>query len=771
MSQDSSFNNTREDLRQAALDYHEFPTPGKLSVTATKQITNQRDLALAYSPGVAAACEEIAADPINAFRYTARGNLVAVITNGTAVLGLGAIGPLAAKPVMEGKAVLFKKFAGIDVFDIEIDAKDPDRLVDVIAALEPTFGGINLEDIKAPECFEVERKLRARMKIPVFHDDQHGTAIIVGAAVINGLHVVGKRIDEVKLVVSGAGAAALACVDLLVDLGLSQKNIWLTDLAGVVYQGRTELMDPEKSRFAQPTSHRTLAEVIEGADIFLGLSAGNVLKPQMLARMNTRPLIFALANPVPEILPEVAKAARPDAIIATGRSDYPNQVNNVLCFPYVFRGALDVGATTITRTMEIATVRAIADLARQEQSDIVASAYSVDDLSFGPEYLIPKPFDPRLITRIAPAVARAAMEAGVAARPIEDFDAYVQRLQRFVYHSGTFMKPVFAAARRIPPERSRIIFAEGEEERVLRAAQVVVDEGIARPILVGRAAIIENRVKRYGLRLKIGEDLLIVNTEQDARYAEYSEEYRRLMARRGVTAKYARLEMRRRTTLIAAMLLKRGEGDGMICGTISTTAMHLKYIDEVIGRAPGATVYAGMNALLLPNRQVFLTDTHVNLQPTAEEIAEITLRAAEGVRRFGIQPKIALLSHSNFGTSDAPSALKMRRALQLVRAQAPELEIDGEMHGDSALDESLRKAALPETTLQGPANLLVMPDLDSANIAYNLLKTAAGNNLTIGPMLLGCAAPVNILTPSATVRRIVNMTALTVADASAHQAS
>jgi malate dehydrogenase (oxaloacetate-decarboxylating)(NADP+) len=770
MSQDSSLNNTREDLRRAALDYHEFPTPGKLSVTATKQITNQRDLALAYSPGVAAACEEIAADPINAFRYTARGNLVGVVTNGTAVLGLGAIGPLAAKPVMEGKAVLFKKFAGIDVFDIELDARDPDHLVEVIAALEPTFGGINLEDIKAPECFEVERKLRARMKIPVFHDDQHGTAIIVGAAVINGLHVVGKRIEEVKLVVSGAGAAALACVDLLVDLGLPQRNIWLTDLAGVVYQGRTELMDAEKERFAQPTQARTLAEVIEGADIFLGLSAGNVLEPQMLAHMNARPLIFALANPVPEILPEVAKAARSDAIIATGRSDYPNQVNNVLCFPYVFRGALDVGATTITRTMEIATVRAIADLARQEQSDIVASAYSADDLSFGPDYLIPKPFDPRLIIKIAPAVARAAMQAGVATRPIEDFDAYVQRLQRFVYHSGTFMKPVFAAARKIPPERSRIIFAEGEEERVLRAAQVVVDEGIARPILVGRTAVIESRLKRYGLRLELGKDLLVVNTEQDARYAEYSEEYRRLMARRGVTAKYAKLEMRRRTTLIAAMLLRKGEGDGMICGTISTTALHLKYIDDVIGRAPGSSVYAGMNALLLPNRQVFLVDTHVNLQPTAEQIAEITLLAAEGVRRFGIQPKVALLSHSNFGTSDAPSALKMRQALALVRAQAPELEIDGEMHGDSALDESLRKVALPETTLHGPANLLVMPDLDSANIAYNLLKTAAGNNLTIGPMLLGCAAPVNILTSSATVRRIVNMTALTVANANAHHA-
>jgi malate dehydrogenase (oxaloacetate-decarboxylating)(NADP+) len=767
MSQDSSLNNARVDLRRAALDYHELPTPGKLSVTPTKQITNQRDLALAYSPGVAAACEEIAADPLNAFRYTARGNLVAVITNGTAVLGLGAIGPLAAKPVMEGKAVLFKKFAGIDVFDIEIDARDPQQLVEVIAALEPTFGGVNLEDIKAPECFEVERRLRARMKIPVFHDDQHGTAIIVSAAVLNGLQVVGKRLDEVKLVVSGAGAAALACVDLLVDLGLPQRNIWLTDLAGVVYAGRKELMDPEKERFAQSTTHRMLGDVIAGADIFLGLSAGNVLKPPMLSAMNARPLIFALANPVPEILPEIAKAARSDAIIATGRSDYPNQVNNVLCFPYIFRGALDVGATTITRTMEIATVRAIADLARQEQSDIVASAYDIEDLSFGPDYLIPKPFDPRLILKIAPAVARAAMEAGVAARPIEDFDAYAQKLQRFVYHSGTFMKPVFAAARKIPAERSRIVFAEGEEERVLRAAQVMVDEGIARPILVGRPAIIEHRLKRYGLRLRVGQDFLIVNPEHDERYAEYWQEYRSLMGRRGITAQYAKLEMRRRTTLIAAMLLRKGEADGLICGTISLAARHLKYVDDVIGRAPGATVYAAMNALLLPNRQVFLADTHVNLSPTAEEIAEITLMAAAGVRRFGIEPRVALLSHSNFGTSDAPSVLKMRRALELIRVQAPGLEIDGEMHGDCALDENLRKAALPETTLQGSANLLVLPDLDSANIAYNLLKTAAGNNVTIGPMLLGCAAPVNILTPSATVRRIVNMTALTVAHANA----
>ena len=770
MSQDSSLSgNKRENLRQAALDYHELPTPGKLSVTPTKQITNQRDLALAYSPGVAAACEEIVADPINAFRYTARGNLVGVITNGTAVLGLGAIGALAAKPVMEGKAVLFKKFAGIDVFDIEVNERDPDRLIDVIAALEPTFGGINLEDIKAPECFEIERRLRDRLKIPVFHDDQHGTAIIVSAAVINGLAVVGKQIGEVKVVVSGAGAAALACVDLLVDMGVPVRNIWLTDLAGVVYQGRTELMDPQKERFAQPTQARTLSEVVAGADVFLGLSAGGVLKPEMLAAMNPRPLILALANPTPEILPEVAKAARPDAIIATGRSDYPNQVNNVLCFPYIFRGALDVGATTITRAMEIATVHAIAELARQEQSEIVASAYDTEELSFGPEYLIPKPFDPRLIVQIAPAVARAAMESGVATRPITDMESYVLKLQEFVYQSGTFMKPIFAAARKAPPEHSRIIYAEGEEERVLRAAQIVVDEGIGRPILIGRPAIIDARIHRYGLRMKEGKDFGIVNPEHDERYREYWQTYRQLMARQGVTAQYAKLEMRRRTTLIASMLLRKGEGDGMICGTISTAVRHLRYIDDVIGRAPGASVYAAMNAVLLPGRQIFLVDTHINIDPTAEEICEITFMAAAAVRRFGIEPKAALLSHSNFGSSSAPSALKMRRARELIHAREPDFEVDGEMHGDSALDGAIRKAALPESTLTGSANLLILPTMDAANIAYNLLKTSAGNNVAIGPILLGCAAPVNILTASATVRRIVNMTALTVASAHAHR--
>jgi len=754
-------------FRESALAYHAFPTPGKLSVTPTKQLTNQRDLALAYSPGVAFACEEIAADPRTASRYTARGNLVAVITNGTAVLGLGAIGPLAAKPVMEGKAVLFKKFAGIDVFDIELDERDPDKLVDIIAALEPTFGGINLEDIKAPECFEIERRLRARMKIPVFHDDQHGTAIIVSAALLNGLQVVGKDLQQVKLVVSGAGAAALACVDLLVDLGLPIANIWLTDLAGVVYAGRTELMDPDKLRFAQPTDRRTLAEVIPDADIFLGLSAAGVLKPEMVKTMATRPLIFALANPTPEILPEEVKAVRDDAVIATGRSDYPNQVNNVLCFPFIFRGALDAGATTITREMEIATVRAIAALARREQSEIVTSAYGIEGLSFGPEYLIPKPFDPRLIVQIAPAVAQAAMESGVATRPIADFDAYRQQLQQFVYQSGTIMKPVYAAARTVPSERSRIIFAEGEDERVLRAAQIIVDDGLARPVLVGRPEVIESRIRRYGLRLKLGEHLTVVNTEHDPRYRECWEEYHQIMARRGVTVQYARLEMRRRTTLIAAMLLNKGEGEGMICGTISTTARHLQYIESVLGKKPGSSVYAAMNALILPGRQLFLVDTHVNLDPTAEQLAEITLMAAEEIRRFGIAPKVALLSHSNFGSSDAPSALKMRQTLALLRERAPELEVDGEMHGDCALSAEHRKSILPGSTLRGDANLLVLPNLDAANIAYNLLKTTAGGNVAIGSILLGCAVPVHLLAPSATVRRIVNMTALAVVDAEA----
>ncbi len=755
-----------EDRKQAALDYHEYPTPGKISITATKQLVNQTDLALAYSPGVAAACEAIVENPLSVYRYTARGNLVGVITNGTAVLGLGAIGPLAAKPVMEGKAVLFKKFAGIDVFDIEIDQRDPHKLIDAIAALEPTFGAINLEDIKAPECFIVERELRKRMKIPVFHDDQHGTAIIVGAAVQNGLNVVGKQIKEVKLVVSGAGAAALACVDLLIELGMTRRNVWLADLAGVVFEGRQELMDPEKARFAQSTSKRTLADIIGGADVFLGLSAGGVLTQDMVKSMAPRPLILALANPTPEILPEEVRVVRDDAVIATGRSDYPNQVNNVLCFPFIFRGALDVGATTITRQMEIAAVHAIAALARQEQSDIVAAAYGgIEDLRFGPAYLIPKPFDPRLIMKIAPAVAKAAMESGVATRPIMDLEAYCQRLQQFVYHSGTLMQPIFAAARKVAPERSRIAYAEGEDERVLRAVQIAVDEKLSTPILVGRPAVIERAIRRHGLRIRVGEQVTVVNTEHDERYREYWQEYHKLTQRDGVTVQYAKLEMRRRTTLIAAMLLKKGEADGLICGTISTTARHLHYIDQVIGRRPGVNVYGAMSGLILPGRQVFIVDTHVNLDPTAIELAEITGLAAEQICAFGLAPKVALLSHSNFGSSNAPSALKMRTVLELLHERLPDLEVDGEMHGDCALDEAARKAVLPGSTLSGSANLLVCPNLDSANIAYNLLKSAAGHNVAIGPILLGCAAPAHILTAAATVRRIVNMTALAVADA------
>ncbi|WP_455384003.1 NADP-dependent malic enzyme [Acidihalobacter prosperus] len=758
-------------LRQAALKYHEYPHPGKLSVTPTKQLVNQHDLALAYSPGVAAACEEIVADPLNVFRYTARGNLVGVVTNGTAVLGLGAIGAEASKPVMEGKAVLFKKFAGIDVFDIEIGERDPERLVDVVAALEPTFGAINLEDIKAPECFLVEKRLRERMRIPVFHDDQHGTAIIVAAAVLNGLKVVGKDIASIKVVVSGAGAAALACLDLLIDLGLLVENVWLTDIEGVVYEGRAELMDEYKARFAQRTDARTLGDVIEGADLFLGLSAGGVLKPEMVKTMAEQPLIFALANPNPEILPELAREVRPDAIIATGRTDYPNQVNNVLCFPFIFRGALDVSATTITRNMEIAAVHAIADLARQEQSDIVAAAYGIQDLTFGPDYLIPKPFDPRLIVKIAPAVARAAMEDGVAIRPIEDFIAYKQRLQEFVYHSGTLMKPIYAAARLIEPERKRVVFAEGEQERVLRAVQTLVDDGLATPILVGRPAVIENRIARYGLRLQSGRDFTVVNPENDDRFREYWQSYYAIMARRGVTKQIAQLEMRRRTTLIGAMLLQKGEADGMICGTISTTHRHLRFIDQVLGRREGCSVYAAMNALILPTHQLFIADTHVNPDPSAEELVEITLMASESVRRFGIEPKVALLSHSSFGSSDYESAVKMREALALLRERAPDLEIDGEMHGDSALSEAVRKDILPDTTLQGAANLLIMPNMDAANITYNLLKASVGGNVAVGPILLGCAAPVHILTPSATVRRIVNMATLTVADAHAMQSA
>ena len=755
----------RQEFRQAALEYHEFPSPGKIAVTPTKQLTNQRDLALAYSPGVAAACEEIAADPANAFRYTARGNLVAVITNGTAVLGLGNIGPLAAKPVMEGKGVLFKKFAGIDVFDIEVNETDPDKLCDIIAALEPTFGGVNLEDIKAPECFYIERKLRSRMKIPVFHDDQHGTAIIVGAAILNGLKVVSKDIKHCKMVVSGAGAAALACLDLIVDLGFPIENIIVTDLAGVVYKGRTELMDPDKERFAQDIKERTLAEVIPGADIFLGLSAGGVLKQDMVRQMAPKPLVLALANPTPEILPEEVRAVRDDAVIATGRSDYPNQVNNVLCFPYIFRGALDCGATTITRSMEIATVHAVAELAQAEQSDVVATTYGVTNLSFGPDYLIPKPFDPRLMLKIAPAVAIAAEQAGVAARPIKDMAVYMERLQQFVYHSGTVMKPVFAIAKKAPPEKKRIVFAEGEEERVLRAVQVVIDEDLAKPILVGRPAVLEQRIQRYGLRIRPEHDFEVINPERDERYRSYWETFLSMTRRKGVTEQWAKLEMRRRHTLIGSMAIHKGDADGMICGTYGNTDLHLHYIDMILGKRAGVNTYAAMNALVLHDRQIVLVDTHVNENPNAEQIAEITIMAAEEMRRFGLHPRAALLSHSNFGSSNSESAIKMREALVLIRERAPDLEVDGEMHGDTALDAHLLKSVMPDTLLKGDANLLVMPNIDAANIAYNLLKMTAGGGIAIGPVLLGCARAVHILTPSATVRRIVNMTALAVVDA------
>ncbi len=753
--------------RQAALDYHEFPIPGKMSVTPTKPLVTQRDLAVAYSPGVAVACEEIVSDPTNVFRFTGRGNLVGVITNGTAVLGLGNIGALASKPVMEGKAVLFKKFAGLDVFDIEINETDPDKLVEIIAGLEPTFGGINLEDIKAPECFVVERKLRERMRIPVFHDDQHGTAITVSAAFINGLKVVGKDIKKVKVVTSGAGAAALACLDLMVDLGLPLENIWVTDIEGVVYEGRTVLMDPDKARFAQKTEARKLIEVIDGADVFLGLSAGGVLKPEMVATMGPCPLILALANPMPEILPEAALTVRDDIVMATGRSDYPNQVNNVLCFPYIFRGAMDVGATTITRGMEKAAVYAIADLAQEEQNDVVAAAYGTYGLSFGPQYLIPKPFDPRLIVRIAPAVAKAAMDDDVATRPLTDLDAYRGQLQQFVYHSGAFMKPLFAAAKQFVNDggRARIVFTEAEDERVLRAVQVIVDEKLARPILVGRPSVLRSRIEKFGLRLKLEHDVEVTNPEHDERFNQYWTTYWEMMCRRGITKEMARVEMRRRLTLIGAMMVHLGDADGMICGTVSGYHDHLRYIDQVLGKKDGVTNYAAMNILLLEGRTVALVDTHVNDDPTAEQIAEFTLLAAEEMRRLNLEPKVALLSRSNFGSDSSASGKKMRQALDLIRAAAPELEVDGEMHGDCALDAALRQRLLPNSPLQGAANLLVCPNVDAGNIAYNLLKTAAGSNVAVGPFLLGARAPVHILTSSSTVRRIVNMTALTIIDA------
>jgi malate dehydrogenase (oxaloacetate-decarboxylating)(NADP+) len=750
-----------EDLRRSALEYHRLPKPGKVEVTPTKQLDNQRDLALAYSPGVAFACEAIVADPLQAREVTSRGNLVAVITNGTAVLGLGPIGPLAAKPVMEGKGVLFKKFADIDVFDIEIDERDPDRLVDVIAALEPTFGGINLEDIKAPECFYIERKLRERLKIPVFHDDQHGTSIIVGAAVRNGLRVVGKDIRDVKLVASGAGAAALACLDMLVAMGLCMENIVVTDIAGVVYTGRKEEMDPNKARYCRDTPMRTLREAIAGADVFLGLSAGGVLKPDMVRTMAARPLILALANPTPEIMPEEVKAVRDDAVIATGRSDYPNQVNNVLCFPFIFRGALDVGATTINEPMKLACVHAIADLAQAEQSDVVARAYGEQEVGFGAEYLIPKPFDPRLLVKIAPAVARAAMDSGVATRPIADMDAYVEQLTQFVYHSGLVMKPVFARAKQSP---RRIVLAEGEDDRILRATQVVLDERLARPILIGRPEVVSARIQRLGLRMQPERDFELINPNSDPRYRDYWTLYHTLMARRGIGPEDAKRQVRQDHTLIGALMIKRGEADGLICGTFGRYRDHLVTIQNVIGLTPGTHQAAAMNVLFHRRGTFFVCDTYINEDPSAEQIAEFTILAAEEVRRFGVEPKVALLSHSSFGSVDSASSRKMRHALELLRRQAPHLEADGEMHGDAAVSEEIRSAVFPGSTLKGRANLLVMPTLDAANIAFNLLK-ALGDNVTVGPILLGVDAPVHVLTPTATVRRIVNMTALAVVDA------
>ena len=758
---------TNDDFKQAALEYHRLSPPGKIKVAPTKPMLTQRDLALAYSPGVAYACEAIVENPTSASELTARGNLVAVVTNGTAVLGLGNIGALAGKPVMEGKGVLFQKFAGIDVFDLEIDERDPDKLVDIIASLEPTFGGINLEDIKAPECFIVERKLRARMKIPVFHDDQHGTAITVGAAMLNGLKVVGKDLARVRLVVSGAGAAALACLGLLERMGMPRANITVTDIKGVVYRGRKEEMDPDKERYAIDTGARTLDEVIGGADVFLGLSAGGVLKPAMLKKMAARPLILALANPEPEIRPELAKQARPDCVIATGRSDYPNQVNNVLCFPFIFRGALDVGATTITHEMELAAVRAIAELAQAETSEQVAQAYGIEAISFGPEYLIPRPFDPRLIARVAPAVAQAAMDSGVATRPIADLAAYRESLAQFVYHSGLIMKPLFAAAKASP---KRVVYAEGEDERVLRAVQIVVDEGLATPILVGRPAVVEQRIERLGLRVRPGSGFQLVNPELDPRYREYWMSYHKLTERKGVSPEYARIEMRRRNTLIGAMMMHKGEADGMLCGTFGTHALHLHYVDQVIGLAPGVRRYAAMNALVMTNRTVFICDTYVTPDPDAEDIAEMTILAAEEVRRFGIVPKVALLSASNFGSLEMPSSRRMQRALALLQERAPQLEVEGEMHGDAALSEEIRLKVFPNSRIRGQANLLIMPTLDAANISFNLLKTAAADGVTIGPILLGAARAVHILTPSATVRRLVNMTALTVVDAGAPRA-
>ncbi|MDH3702095.1 MAG: NADP-dependent malic enzyme [Alphaproteobacteria bacterium] len=754
-----------DDIAESALAYHRRRPAGKLAVTATKPLANQRDLALAYSPGVAAACNAIVDSADEAATVTARGNLVGVVTNGTAVLGLGNIGPLASKPVMEGKAVLFKKFAGIDVFDIEIDELDPDRFVDIVAALEPTFGGINLEDIRAPECFEIEAKLRERMKIPVFHDDQHGTAIIVAAAIDNALQIVGKKLHEVKLVTSGAGAAALACLNLLVDMGMPVENIWVTDIVGVVFKGRQQEMGGPKERFAKETKARTLAEVIGGADIFLGLSAPGVLTQDMVKQMGEQPIIMALANPTPEILPEEARAVRPEAIIATGRSDYPNQVNNVLCFPFIFRGALDAGATVINEAMKIACVKALAKLAQAESSDVVARAYGEQATQFGPDYLIPNPFDPRLITEIAPAVAKAAHDSGVATRPIADFDAYGQQLSEFIWKTGLVMRPVFERARLNP---KRVVFTDGEEERVLQAVQAAVDERLAKPVVVGRRSVVLSRIERLGLRLQLGRDVELVDPEGDERYHEYWTNYYELMARNGVSPDYARRVMRTRTTAIGAMMVRRGDADAMLCGAVGQFQTHLRHIREIIGKREGAGDLSALTLLVMPRGLYFIADTHVTPDPTVEEIVELALLASAEVRRFGIEPNVALLSHSNFGTSRYDSAAKMREAAAILHRDHPELQVDGEMHGDAAIDAEIRKRIFPDSKLVGSANLLIMPSLDAANISYNLVRALGEGLITVGPMLIGAALPAHIVTPSITSRGLLNMTALSVVGAQAH---
>jgi malate dehydrogenase (oxaloacetate-decarboxylating)(NADP+) len=758
-------------LREAALEYHRSPVKGKIAVMPTKALSNQRDLSLAYSPGVAYPCLDIQADPSKAFDYTSRGNLVGVITNGTAVLGLGDIGPLAGKPVMEGKGCLFKKFAGVDVFDIELDARDPDKIIEIVASLEPTLGGINLEDIKAPECFYIERELSKRMNIPVFHDDQHGTAIISSAALLNGLELVGKQIGEVKVAVSGAGAAAIACLNVMVGLGVKRENIFVCDSKGIIYEGRPGGYDESKAQYAQKTEARTLADAVNGADVFLGCSAPGVLTAEMVKTMAAKPIILALANPEPEIRPELAKAVRPDCIIATGRSDYPNQVNNVLCFPYIFRGALDCGATKITEAMKLACVRQIAALAKENISEEVAAAYAGKELSFGPDYLIPTPFDSRLILKIAPAVAQAALESGVATRPITDMEAYKESLSRYVYQTGMLMRPVINAAKALPAEQKRVAYADGEDERALRAAQIALDDGIARPILIGRPAVIQARIEKAGLRMQPGKDVEICDPSDDPRFRQYWEHYHQLMKRDGATPEVAKAAVRRSNTIIASLMVKLGDADAMICGLVGTYETHLERIHSILGREPGAAQYAALNALMTNQGTLFIADTYVNENPSAQELADIAWAAVQEVRRFGIPPKVAFLSHSSYGSSKRASARKMREARDLFVARHPEIECDGELHGDAALEPNLRNAYLTDSTLTGSANLLICPNLDAANILYNVLKTTTSGGVTVGPILMGVAGTAYILTPASTVRRVLNMTALAVASSAARRSN